>query len=287
MPRIILACTHQIFISRQRRLKVSLFPSQTMESSSLGDRSSSPGSCACHLKALGIKADTTKDTTESCHCSSAHFSARFTGRNSEPRVSCGWVRDFLLPGSPIQSSYRHTPNTASSQKSGTTQIPCDAGTSRCSESSGMEKLKEWRDEHPQKLPQTPVGAMESIPMNSVCLGSTFYCGSLGTFRGVGWELCISALVPSQGTLRSQPQQQIKPLDLGLGSLSLLVPAEEALCSSLLAWFINPSTQKWIKSILHSPVSDEQECLSHHRIIKVGKTLKIIKFNPALPGPPRP
>lgn len=95
--------------------------------------------------------------------------------------------------------------------------------------------------------------------------------------GVGWELCISALVvtqpfPRHSEIPARPQQQIKPLSLALRSLSLLVPAEEALCSPLLAWFINPSTKKWIKSILCSPVSDEQGCLSHHRLIKVGKNL---------------
>lgn len=92
MPRIILACMHQIFISQQRRLKVSLFPSQTMESSSLGDRSSSLGSCACHPRALGTKADTAKNTIENCHGSSARFSAHFPGRNSAKSLLY-WVRD--------------------------------------------------------------------------------------------------------------------------------------------------------------------------------------------------
>lgn len=95
MPRIILACTHQIFISQQRRLKVILFPSQTMESSSLGDRSSSLESCSCSLKALGIKADTTKDTAENCHWFSVLFSALGETQSQEsPGVGLGTGRTF-------------------------------------------------------------------------------------------------------------------------------------------------------------------------------------------------
>lgn len=142
MPGIILACTHQIFISHQRRLKVSLFPSQPMESSSLGDRSSSLGSCACCLKALGTKADTAKDTAENCLWFSAPFPAHFTARIWEsPVVRSGTGRTFCSQISNPKQLQTH-PKHSLLTKSGATQIPYDAGTSRYLESSGMDKLKD-------------------------------------------------------------------------------------------------------------------------------------------------
>lgn len=122
-----------------------------------------------------------------------------TGRNSEPRISWSWVRDrqdLLLPGSPIQSNYRHSPNTVSSPRSGTTQIPYDPGTSRCSESSGMEKLEDLREwGSPETSSDTCGSHGENSHEFSVLGISPLLCifeNLPVAMSGVG-DLCVSAL----------------------------------------------------------------------------------------------